>query len=91
MGIPRTLKRVPVLDLLPLLIPLSLFAPMGLNWVAFSFDWGNHLFLTAFMEDSIRQLGHPSYFVHSDEQGLYNPIFAFYGERSMPSPAAWAS
>lgn len=77
--IARMLKRIPLLDVLPLLIPLSLFAPMAWHRDAFSFDWANHLFLVASMEDSIRQLGHPSYFIHSDELGLYDPIFAFYG------------
>ncbi len=68
-----------LLNLLPLLIPISLFAPMALHWSAFSVDWANHLFLVATMENSLRELGHPSYFIHSTETGLYYPFFALYG------------
>ena len=68
-----------MLDLLPLLVPITLFAPMALTWSAFATDWGNHMFLVATMERSIRQLGRPSYFVHTSDAGLFFPFFAFYG------------
>jgi hypothetical protein len=69
----------PWLEIVPVLVPITLFGPMALHWSAFAIDWGNHLFLVATMEHSIRTLGHPSYFLHSSETGLYFPFFAFYG------------
>ena len=74
---PRSVPRW--LEIVPLLVPITLFGPMALHWSAFAIDWGNHLFLVATMEHSIRTLGHPSFFLHSSEAGLYYPIFAFYG------------
>jgi hypothetical protein len=72
-------RRLPLLEIVPLLVPITLFGPMALHWSAFSMDWGNHLFLVATMEGSIRTLGHPSYFIHTSQTGLYYPFFAFYG------------
>jgi uncharacterized membrane protein len=73
------LARVPFLAVVPLAIPVTLYLPMALNWSPFSVDWANHLYLLATMEHSLRTLGHPSFFIHSAEAGLYYPIFAFYG------------
>jgi uncharacterized membrane protein len=72
-------REASALQLVWLLVPLTLFGPMALHWSAFAIDWGNHLYLVATMEHSLRTLHHPSYFIHSSETDLYFPFFAFYG------------
>jgi hypothetical protein len=59
------------------LIGLVLLAPMGFGTCIG--DWATHLYYMQRQAESLRQLGHPSYFLHTDGFGAFYPYFAFYG------------
>lgn len=60
------------------LIALSLLVPFVLRqnaWV----EWSNALWLVERQADVIRATGHPTYFLHTPETGVFYPQFLFYG------------
>src|SRR6266850_3625135 len=56
-----------------------LFLPLALRGRTFFIDWANHLYYSARQADGLRELHHPTYFLHSTRSGPFYPYFAFYG------------
>ena len=71
------------------LIALSLLLPFAIRQNAW-FEWTNSLWLVERQEASLRELGHPSYFLHASESGTFYPIFMFYGGALYAAAAALA-
>jgi len=63
--------------LLPALLFAALLLPFVLRQNAW-FEWGNYYWLVVKQTDTIRHLGHPSYFM-SFEGSLFYPQYVFYG------------
>jgi len=57
----------------------ALWLPLLLTDRTYYSDWANHLYYTARQAESLRGLGRPSYFLHSDLSGPFYPYYAFYG------------
>jgi hypothetical protein len=60
------------------LLAASLLLPFILWQNAWS-EWGNALWLVEHQAESIRRVGHPSYYLHLVETGAFYPQFLFYG------------
>ncbi len=60
------------------LVALSLLLSFALYQNAW-IEWGNAFWLVQRQEFSLRDLGHPSYFLQTNETGAFDPQFLFYG------------
>jgi hypothetical protein len=59
-------------------VALALLLPFALRqnaWV----EWGNALWLVERQAESVRDLGHPTYFMDTPETGAFYPQYLFYG------------
>ena len=60
-------------------VSAGLWLPLLLTDRTYYSDWANHLYYVARQAESLRALGRPSYFLHSDLSGPFYPYYAFYG------------
>jgi hypothetical protein len=58
---------------------LAVVAPMLFTRTGFQVDFTNHLWLVWAAGKSLVAAGHPTYFINTTTQGVFNPWFAFYG------------
>jgi hypothetical protein len=62
-----------------LLVYAALLAPMVTAGCGLSSDWSTHLYYVCRQQASLRELLHPSHFLHNETYGAFYPYFAFYG------------
>jgi hypothetical protein len=58
---------------------LVIAAPLLFTRKGFQVDFTNHLWLAWVAGKALVQAGHPTYFINTSTQGVFNPWFAFYG------------
>jgi len=58
---------------------LAVASPMLFTHSGFQVDFTNHLWLVWVAGKALVQAGHPTYFLNTTTQGVFNPWFAFYG------------
>jgi hypothetical protein len=76
----RRLASSRVLDVLAATVAVLVFAgPMLFTNSGFAVDFTNHLWLTWVAGKALFEMGHPTYFLHTYQAGVFYPYFAFYG------------
>lgn len=60
-------------------VTLAITAPMLFTRAGFQVDFTNHLWLVWAAGKALVRAGHPTYFINTTTQGVFNPWFAFYG------------
>ena len=60
-------------------VTLAVAAPLLFTRSGFALDFTNHLWLVWAAGRALVESGHPSYFINTTTQGVFNPWFAFYG------------
>jgi hypothetical protein len=73
-------KRTRLCDLLAAAAVVTLVAaPLLFTTSGFALDFTNHLWLSWAAGNALVESGHPSYFLNTNEIGVFYPWFAFYG------------
>jgi hypothetical protein len=76
----KRLRSSRSVDLLAAGVAVLVFAaPMLFTESGFEVDFTNHLWITWVGGKALFQMGHPTYFIHTYQSGVFYPIFAFYG------------